>query len=33
MDEESLFIPEHVPVFPLPEIVLFPRTIIPLHIF
>jgi len=26
-------IPEFVPVFPLPEVVLFPRQILPLHIF
>jgi Lon protease-like protein len=23
----------HVPIFPLPEVVLFPRTILPLHVF
>jgi Lon protease-like protein len=33
MDDEALFIPQHVPLFPLPEVVLFPRTILPLHIF
>lgn len=33
MDDESLFIPQSVPLFPLPEVVLFPRTILPLHIF
>jgi len=33
MDDEALFIPQQVPLFPLPEVVLFPRTILPLHIF
>lgn len=33
MDDEALFIPQLVPLFPLPEVVLFPRTILPLHIF
>lgn len=33
MSAEYLNIPEIVPVFPLPEVVLFPRTILPLHIF
>lgn len=33
MDEEAFYIPDVVPVFPLPEVVLFPRTILPLHIF
>jgi Lon protease-like protein len=26
-------IPDSVPVFPLPDVVLFPRTVLPLHIF
>jgi uncharacterized protein len=33
MSDEFLFIPDHVPVFPLPEVVLFPRAILPLHVF
>ncbi len=33
MADEPVDIPEVVAVFPLPEVVLFPRTIIPLHIF
>jgi Lon protease-like protein len=33
MADEFLYIPQTVPVFPLPEVVLFPRTILPLHIF
>ena len=33
-DEESVFrIPERIPVFPLPNVVLFPKTYLPLHIF
>lgn len=31
--DELIFIPKLVPLFPLPEVVLFPRTIVPLHIF
>ena len=33
MADEIQYIPETIPLFPLPEVVLFPRTIIPLHIF
>ncbi len=33
MADEPVDIPEVVAVFPLPEVVLFPRTIIPLHVF
>jgi Lon protease-like protein len=33
MTDEPVEIPEVVAVFPLPEVVLFPRTIVPLHIF
>jgi Lon protease-like protein len=33
MDGESTSIPNRVPIFPLPEVVLFPRAILPLHIF
>ncbi len=32
MDEDFLLIPDVVPVFPLPHVVLFPHTILPLHI-
>ena len=33
MSAEFENIPECVPVFPLPEVVLFPRQVLPLHIF
>ncbi len=33
MSESFLYVPEIVPIFPLPEVVLFPRTILPLHVF
>lgn len=33
MDDEPASIPTLVPLFPLPEVVLFPHTIIPLHVF
>jgi len=33
VNEASLNVPELVPVFPLPEVVLFPRQVLPLHIF
>ncbi|MEW6251725.1 MAG: LON peptidase substrate-binding domain-containing protein [Planctomycetota bacterium] len=33
MDDEFLMIPDVVPVFPLSQIVLFPRMIVPLHIY
>ena len=33
MADELLNLPELVPLFPLPGVVLFPHTIIPLHIF
>lgn len=29
----SSLLPTHVPLFPLPEVVLFPRQVLPLHIF
>lgn len=32
-DEVTVELPETVPVFPLPNTVLFPRTVLPLHIF
>ncbi|MFH1748283.1 MAG: LON peptidase substrate-binding domain-containing protein, partial [Planctomycetota bacterium] len=32
MDDEPLHVPKFVPIFPLPEIVLFPRAVLPLHI-
>lgn len=33
MNSEPVSVPELVPVFPLPEAVLFPRQLLPLHIF
>jgi Lon protease-like protein len=33
MDDEPIGVPPVVPLFPLPGVVLFPHTIIPLHIF
>ncbi|MFN0135714.1 MAG: LON peptidase substrate-binding domain-containing protein [Phycisphaerae bacterium] len=33
MNVESVHVPPEVPVFPLPDVVLFPRQILPLHIF
>ena len=33
MDEEIINIPSVMPVFPLPGVVLFPHTLIPLHVF
>lgn len=33
VNDESESLPEVVPVFPLPEIVLFPRAMLPLHVF
>lgn len=33
MDEEVFGVPSVVPLFPLPGVVLFPNTILPLHIF
>ena len=33
MDDDLSYIPEVVPLFPLPEVVLFPRTLLPLHVF
>jgi Lon protease-like protein len=33
MDGESIYIPTTLPLFPLPEVVLFPRAVLPLHIF
>ena len=32
-DDEVVEIPSLVPIFPLPEVVLFPRAVLPLHIF
>ncbi len=32
MDDEFLLVPEVVAIFPLPQVVLFPRTIRPLHV-
>jgi Lon protease-like protein len=33
VNEAFAGVPELVPVFPLPEVVLFPRQILPLHVF
>lgn len=33
MSSDLVFVPSIVPIFPLPEVVLFPRTVVPLHIF
>jgi len=33
VNDESESLPEVVPVFPLPEMVLFPRAMLPLHVF
>ncbi len=33
MEHEAPSIPDCVPVFPLPQVVLFPRAVLPLHIF
>ncbi len=33
MNQEFEAFPDSVPVFPLPEVVLFPRALLPLHIF
>ena len=33
MNEATVRVPELVPIFPLPEVVLFPRQVLPLHIF
>ncbi len=33
MNEEPIEISSAVPIFPLPEVVLFPRQVLPLHIF
>jgi Lon protease-like protein len=33
MGDELIYVPPVVPVFPLPGVVLFPHTIIPLHVF
>lgn len=32
-DPEIVYVPSHVPVFPLPQVVLFPGALLPLHIF
>jgi Lon protease-like protein len=32
-DESAFQVPERIPVFPLPNVVLFPKTYLPLHIF
>lgn len=33
MSEEFIYVPSVVPIFPLPGVVLFPHTILPLHVF
>lgn len=33
MSDEPVEIPERVPLFPLPEVVLFPGALLPLHVF
>ena len=33
MNDEPVSVPELVPILPLPEVVLFPRQVLPLHIF
>lgn len=33
MSDEPIDIPSAVPLFPLPEVVLFPRSVLPLHVF
>lgn len=33
MDGDLLYVPDLVPVFPLPQVVLFPGTLLPLHVF
>lgn len=33
MTEETLWLPQSVPVFPLPEVVLLPGQVLPLHVF
>lgn len=33
MSVDSVHVPREVPIFPLPDVVLFPRQILPLHIF
>jgi Lon protease-like protein len=33
VNDESENLPEVMPIFPLPEIVLFPRAVLPLHVF
>lgn len=33
MSDEPVYIPPLLPVFPLPEVVLFPRALLPLHVF
>lgn len=32
-NEEYIYVPEQVPLFPLPQVVLFPGTLLPLHVF
>ncbi len=33
MNDEPVYVPELIPVFPLPDVVLFPHALLPLHIF
>jgi Lon protease-like protein len=33
LDDQIIEIPSVVPIFPLPEVVLFPRAVLPLHVF
>lgn len=32
-EDAEFHVPEHIPVFPLPNVVFFPKTYLPLHIF
>nr|MBI3613167.1 LON peptidase substrate-binding domain-containing protein [Nitrospirota bacterium] len=32
-EDAAFFVPERIPVFPLPNVVFFPKTYLPLHIF
>ncbi len=32
-EDTEFHVPEHIPVFPLPDVVFFPKTYLPLHIF
>jgi uncharacterized protein len=33
MDEDLLYIPDVIPIFPLPGVVLFPHMLVPMHIY